>query len=310
LELLSFAHTTLHRRAIVALAGAVVVPATLPAQAASVAPSMLVETAPQEAVTTEQDRAIPPEPCLANTICSLKDKVRWRTAAWTPDFCHRIAQGVLESAKKNDISPSLLLAVMVNESDMDEHAAPITLKNGSIYAKDSGLMGIRCVLDKKGMCTNGYVRGLSWKKVMDPLTNIELGARELSRWRTGGVVKVTVRVRSGGHLVEKHKYVPCHHKTHAFWAHYNHGPLYIDHGPARHYPHRVAVLEYAIAQALNVDATELKQVPRITIHDKGQRERTADRPVEPRFRKLCGQIREVGGQCANMATLTATGAPN
>jgi hypothetical protein len=304
--LLSFAHTTFSRRAIVALAGAVAVPAAVPAQAASVDPSTLLDTAPQDVAAPEPDRAVPPEPCLANTICSLKDKVRWRTAAWTPEFCHRIAQGVLESAKRNDISPSLLLAVMVNESDLDEHAAQITLKNGSIYAKDSGLMGIRCVL-KQGWCTNGYVRGLAWKKVMDPLTNIELGARELSRWRQGGgVTKVTVRVRSGGRLVEKQKFVPCHHKTHAFWAHYNHGPVYIDHGPARHYPHRVAVLEYAIAQALNVEATELKQVPRITIHDKGQRERTADRPVEPRFRKLCGQIREVGGQCASVATLTST----
>jgi hypothetical protein len=298
-------NTPIPRRALVAIAGAMALPAALPAQAASVAAATLEEPAPQEATTTEQDPAVPPEPCLASTICSLKDRVRWRTAAWTPAFCHRIAQGVLDSAKRNDVSPSLLLAVMVNESDMNEHAAPVTMKNGSIYAKDSGLMGIRCIL-KKGMCTNAYVKGMSWRKVMDPLTNIELGARELSRWRTGGVVKVTVRVRNGGHLVQKQKYVPCHHKTHAFWAHYNHGPVYIDHGPARHYPHRVAVLEYAIAQALNVDAPELKEVPRITIHDRGQRERTADRPVEPRFRKLCGQIREVGGQCASAATLTAT----
>jgi hypothetical protein len=213
---------------------------------------------------------------------------------------------VLDSAKRNDISPSLLLAVMVNESDMDEQAARPTVKNGSLYAKDSGLMGIRCVLDKKGTCTNGYVRGMAWKKLMDPFTNIELGARELARWKTGGVNRVTVRVRSGGQLVTKQKYVPCHHKTHAFWAHYNHGPVYIDHGFARHYPHRVAVLEYAIAHALNVDAPELTQVPRITIHDKGQRERTADRPIEPRFRKLCSQINEVGGQCSSVASLPAS----
>jgi hypothetical protein len=66
----------------------------------------------------------------------------------------------------------------------------------------------------------------------------------------------------------------------------------------------VAVLEYAIAQALNVDAPELQEVPRITIHDKGQRDRTADRPVEPRFRKLCSQIHEIGGQCSSVASLT------
>jgi hypothetical protein len=310
LELPSFAHTPFSRRAIVALAGAVVVPAAVPAHAASVDPAILVESAAPDVSTPEQERATPPEPCLASTICSLKDKVRYRTAGWSQDFCHRIAQGVLDSAKRNDISPSMLLAVMINESDMDERAAPVTMKNGTIYAKDSGLMGIRCVL-KQGRCTNGYVKGMAWKKVMDPFTNIELGARELARWRKGGAVtKVTVRVRSGGKIVERQKYVPCQHKTHAYWAHYNHGPIYIGHGPARHYPHRVAVLEYAIAQALNVEATELKQVPRITMHDKGERERTVDRPVEPRFRKLCEQIHEVGGQCASVATLTSTNTLN
>ena len=45
------------------------------------------------------------------------------------------------------------------------------------------------------------------------------------------------------------KDVPCTHANHAFWAHYNHGPRYIDHGPARHYPHRVAVIDHALASA-------------------------------------------------------------
>jgi hypothetical protein len=208
--LLSFAYTTFPRRALAALAGAMAFPAALPAEAASAAPATMLETAPDEVVAADdRDRAVPPEPCLASTICSLKDRVRWGTPAWSPSFCHRIAKGVLESAKRNDVSPSLLLAVMVNESDMNEKAAPVTIKNGTIYAKDSGLMGIRCVLDKRGHCGNGYVRGLAWKSVMDPLTNIELGARELSRWRTGGVKRVTVRVRRNGHLETKQKYVPA-----------------------------------------------------------------------------------------------------
>jgi transglycosylase-like protein with SLT domain len=279
------------------------------ALAASVGPSALLEPAAQPAPAPEQataaaESAVPPLPCLARTICSLKDRIRWGTPAWSPAFCNRIAQGVLASAKRNNVSPSLILAVAVNESDLDERAIHPSMKNGKLYARDSGLMGIRCVLDGRGYCKNGYVRGLAWKKLMDPLTNIELGARELARWRTGGVTRVTVRVRRGGHLEEKQKYVQCKHKTHAFWAHYNHGPRYIDHGFARHYPHRVAVLEYAIAQALNVDAPELKEVPRITIHDRGQRERTPDRPIEPRFRKLCSQIQEVGGQCSNVASLS------
>lgn len=302
MELLSFAHTTFPRRALAALAGAMVVPAAVPVEAASVAPAAMVETAAAPAEPAA-DPAIPSESCLASTICSVKNKVRWGTPAWTPSFCARIAKGVLASSKRNKVSPSLVLAVMMNESDLDEKAVHVTTRNGAVYAKDSGLMGIRCIVDKQGKCSNGYVRGLSWKTLMDPLTNIELGARELSRWRTGGVARVTVRVRKGGRIETKQKYVQCQHKTHAFWAHYNHGPVYIDKGPARHYPHKVAVLQLALAQALNVDAAELKQISRVTIRDKGERERTPDRPVGARIRKLCDQIREGGGQCANVASL-------
>jgi hypothetical protein len=295
----------------VAFAGAMAVPAAAsvnPAQgAAALPPAAELEATPadQPEARFEADRAFPAASCLASTICSLKEKLRWHAAAWSPQFCERIAEGVLTSARTNNISPTLLLAVMVNESDMNEKAAPVTMKHGRIYAKDSGLMGIRCVFGKgNGMCTNGYVKGLSWRKVMDPLTNIELGARQLSRWRTDGMVRKTVQVRQGGQLVSKQKYVQCQHRNHAFWAHYNHGPLYIDHGYPRHYPHRVAVLEYSLARALNVEAPELKEVAHLTVHDRGQRDRTADHPIEARFRKLCSEIDEVGGQCSNMAALS------
>ena len=292
-----------------ALAGMLILPAAAPAHAASgpaaLPPEALLEEASApEPPAPEVNPALPSQSCLATTICGLKEKVRWGVPGWTPQFCDRIAEGVLASSQRNNISPSLLLAVMVGESDMNERAANVVKKNGRLYAKDSGLMGIRCVFGKgNGMCTNGYVRGLAWKKVMDPLTNIELGARELARWRTGGVTKKIVSVREGGHLIKKTKYVYCQHKNHAFWAHYNHGLIYIDHGFARHYPQRVAVLQTALARALNVDAPELKQISRLTVRDRGERERTADRPVEPRFRKLCSQIAEVGGQCASMAAL-------
>ena len=289
----------------VALAGALAVPAVAHrAQAAASLPPT-EETAADPPASVD-DPAFPAASCLASTICSLKEKVRWHAPAWSPQFCQRIADGVLASAHRNNVSPTLLLAVMVNESDMNEKAAPVTMKHGRIYAKDSGLMGIRCVFGKgNGMCTNGYVKGMSWRKVMDPVTNIDLGAQQLARWRTDGMVKKTVRVRQDGQLVSKKKYVQCQHRNHAFWAHYNHGPLYIDHGFARHYPHRVAVLEYSLARALGVEAPELKEASRITIHDRGQRERTPDRPIEPRFRKLCSQIDEVGGQCSNVASLAA-----
>jgi hypothetical protein len=231
------------------------------------------------------------ESCLAQTICAVKERIRWQTPAWTPSQCRKIADAVNASAKRHDLSPSLLLAVMVNESDMNEKAARTYTRNGKIYAKDGGLMAIRCMLDEKERCTNGNVRGVAWKDLMTPTTNIELGARELAHWREGGgVTRTTItKLDASGHRYQVTKDVPCQHKTHGWWAHYNHGPRYIDKGYARHYPHRVAVLDHAFATVMNTPAPELDK-GRITIHDPGKRERTPDRPLEPRYRKLYEQI--------------------
>ena len=40
---------------------------------------------------------------------------------------------------------------------------------------------------------------------------------------------------------------------------------------------------------MNAPAPELTSGA-ITMHDAGKRDRTADRPLEPRYKKLCGQI--------------------
>jgi len=239
--------------------------------------------------------------CLAQTICAVKEKIRWQTPAWTPSQCGRIADAVATSAKRHDLSASLLLAVMANESDMNEKAARVYTRNGKVYAKDGGLMGIRCMLDEHDRCTNGHVRGVAWKDLMDPVKNIELGARELARWRDGGAVmtKTIVKLDASGHRYKVAREVPCDHKTHAWWAHYNHGPRYIDKGYPRHYPHRIAVLDHAFATVMNTPAPELTE-GRITIHDPGRRERTIDRPLEPRFKKLYKQILS-GGTCSPLA---------
>jgi hypothetical protein len=239
--------------------------------------------------------------CLAQTICSVKDHIRWQTPAWTPSQCRKVADAVLTSAKRHDLSPSLLLAVMVNESDMNEKSARSYTRDGKVYAKDAGLMAIRCLPDDHDRCSNGNVRGMAYKDLMDPVNNIEAGARELAHWRDGGGVmeKTIVKRDASGHLHRVKRLVPCQHKTHAWWAHYNHGPRYIDKGYARHYPHRVAVLDHAFATVMNTPAPELTQ-GRITIHDPGKRERTADRPMEPRYKKLCSQILS-GGTCSALA---------
>jgi hypothetical protein len=239
--------------------------------------------------------------CLAQTICSVKERIRWQTPAWTPSQCRKIADAITTSAKKHDLSPSLLLAIMVNESDMNEKSARSYTRDGKVYAKDGGLMAIRCLLDDHDRCTNGNVRGQSFKDLMDPVNNIEAGARELALWRDGGGVmqKTIVKRDRSGQLHRVTKNVPCRHKTHGWWAHYNHGPRYIDHGYPRHYPHRVAVLDHAFATVMNSPAPELES-GRITIHDPGRRERTADRPLEPRYRKLYSQILS-GGTCSALA---------
>jgi hypothetical protein len=241
--------------------------------------------------------------CLAQTICSVKERIRWQTPAWTPSQCRKIADAVATSAKRHNLSPTLLLAIMVNESDMNEKSARTYLRNGKVYAKDGGLMAIRCLLDDRDRCTNGNVRGMRFKDLMDPVNNIEAGANELAHWRDGGGVtqKTIVKRDHDGHLQRVTKNVPCQHKTHAWWAHYNHGPRYIEKGYARHYPHRVAVLDHAFASVMNFPAPELT-AGRITIHDPGKRERTVDRPLEPRYKKLCEQIRS-GGTCSALALL-------
>ncbi len=274
-------------------------PGVVQANVASRSDSGAVEAAP----ASRADPEWPDEGCLASTICAVKDRVRWRTPAWKPDFCQQIAHGVLKSARRHQLPPALILAIMINESDMNEKAFRTTVRDGAVYAKDGGLMGIRCIVDKHGRCTNGNVRGLAWKEVMDPLTNIELGARELARWRDGGgLTKTTVRERdSNGISTVRERYVPCQHKTHAYWAHYNHGPVYIDHGSPRHYPHRIAVLYYALARAMDMDTSALTNT-RLTVRDPGKRPRTADRPVEARYRKLCQQIHDAGSACSGVRT--------
>jgi len=254
----------------------------------------LSESAPSGDLHTGK---LPSVDCLARTLCEVKDKIRWQTPRWTPAECRTLAGEILKAAEAHDVSPTLLLAVMINESDLNEKAVRLTFHGPKVYARDGGLMGIRCMPDAQDKCTNGYVRGIPWRNVMDPHTNIELGAAELARWRTGGITKKTVRVRTAdGGLRVVTRNVPCQHKSHGFWAHYNHGPRYIDQGYARHYPHRVAVLDHAVAEALGTDAPELKE-GHITMQDPGKRERRADRPVEARYRKLYAEILSAAGKC-------------
>ncbi len=240
--------------------------------------------------------------CLAQTICAVKEKIRWQTPAWTPSQCGRIADAVATSAKRHDLSPTLLLAIMVNESDMNEKSARIYTRDGKVYAKDGGLMAIRCLLDDHDRCTNGNVRGVALERADgsgDQHRARRARARALARRRRRD--EQDDRQARSPRDIRQHvtKEVACDHKTHGWWAHYNHGPRYIDKGYPRHYPHRIAVLDHAFATVMNTPAPELT-AGRITIHDPGKRERTVDRPLEPRYKKLYSQILS-GGTCSAVA---------
>jgi len=245
----------------------------------------------------------PTESCLATTICEVKERLRRRTPAWTPSFCRVVAHAVLRAAERHRLPPALILAVMINESDLNENAASTTYRDGRVYAKDGGLMGIRCVLDKKGRCLNPNPHGILWQEVMSPQNNIALGARELAYWRdVGGVERIAQSWRDhAGVLHSRQRLVRCRHRDHAYWAHYNHGEIYLDHGNARHYPHRVAVLYYALLRAMNLDIKPLTSMA-LTVKDPGRPRRTADRPVELRYRKLCQSIRDSALHCGALAT--------
>jgi len=207
----------------------------------------ITQTGPSDGSVTES--------CLASALCAVKQRIRWRTPVWTPAFCDKIAHTVLESSRKYQLSPLLLIAIMVNESTMNESAVRITLRSGALYAKDGGLMGLRCVLDERGRCTNGGLRGMTWSQVIEPTTNIAFAARQLAYWRDAGSIAVRKTIVRGrdGIVRTRTKLVRCTHQDHAFWAHYNHGVRYIDHGPARYYPVRVGSLYLALARTLKVD---------------------------------------------------------
>ena len=246
---------------------------------------------------------LPTSSCLATTLCALKDEVRWRTPAWSERTCATVADAVLSAANKYRLSPALILAVMLNESDLDEKATVPYYREGDVYARDGGLMGIRCVFGNPGRCDNGHVKGLAFRAVMDPVKNVELGARALAYFRDqGGVEKQVVRERGpDGRFIKRTRKVRCRHRNHAWWAHYNHGSFYISRGHARHYPQRVAVLYHGFARALGVPAPELAS-HRITVADPGRRSRTGDRPVETRYRVLYDKIGRVGAACAPPVT--------
>src|SRR5215204_4013281 len=91
---------------------------TSPRPSAPAKATMAAQAAPAAA-------AAPAETCLAHALCSLKERMA-RRRPWTPALCQAVARGVTESAARHGLSPALLLAVMLQESDLDEQAARLS----------------------------------------------------------------------------------------------------------------------------------------------------------------------------------------
>jgi hypothetical protein len=239
-----------------------------------------------------------PEPdCFGNLVCAVKEKIRWRTPAWSQTTCQNVAEAIQLSASKYGVNRELVLAMAMNESNLDETASRPYYRDGQLYAQDSGLMQVRCVIGSKGTCINGVARGLTLKQVMNPTTNIELGVHELAMWRDGAAkVRSVVKVGGRPKLVTE----VCSHRDHAWWAHYNWGPKVIDTIPARHYPHRVAVLYAALVKTQHQDLPAELMGP-ISLSGKREKPRTIHKPVGVRQVQLVASIHACSGPCGQLA---------
>src|SRR4029079_670329 len=109
------------RRALAALAGVVALPLGIPGDVAGLATAASITAAPSddahEAATTSMTPLTTDGPlsarCLGATMCQSKGHMFSGKRDWTPEYCEKIATGVLASARKHDLNPALLLAVML-----------------------------------------------------------------------------------------------------------------------------------------------------------------------------------------------------
>jgi hypothetical protein len=298
--------------------------AAIPGQATSAAPP----SRSMDALTADREQ------CFIRTLGAIQDAIRWprksgktksgkrviEVPAWSPEKRQRIGRAFIESGHRHGFRPGFLAAFSVNESDLrDSSVLEAKTKDGRI-ANDSGLMAVRCILgDEKRWwrgdrplrrqepgarfiraCVNDPVRGMTLDEVLDPATNIEIAASILARLRDEGVPLLV------SHIEKRHgrprlvrEVRQCPHKAHPFYAHYNWGTRTIETGSPRHYPHRIAVLYHAIAEAMDTDAPELVGVR--FVQDKGSKPRRVDKPVGERQRRLFTLILSCQGHCERFA---------
>lgn len=228
------------------------------------------------------------EQSFSDYLCNLKKRLQYRHRPWNKKMCSKIARATLTSARKYGVNPLLVSSVYLNESELVGSAVLTSRrKNGQPFAADIGLMGIRCRLGRGNICTNSGVRGLKLADLADPVRNIDIGTRRLAYWMKGaGEEKISVWRKGKRHR----ELIPCRHTNHAWWAHYNHGSRYYATGRARHYPHRIAVLYWALVDSLRQPVPPELEGP-ITVRDRRRPPRTLSQPVGRRYKRLVRMIR-------------------
>lgn len=238
----------------------------------------LMMAAPKPPVLSSENA----DQCFLDSVCSLKEAIRWQTPKWTAPMCTRVGKLILEKERETGIPRNLILSVMVNESDMNENAQRFTYDKATrtLLAWDGGLMGLRCKIDKDGKSCKNYRGRVTYKDLLNPKVNIDKAVAKL----------------------QATKAYPCAHSDHPWFAHYNWGGKVFRDGIARSYPQRIAVLWKALNTAQGIYHPELDTLKFVQV--AGKKKVTIDTPVGWRHKELVAKI--WASRCQTCGTLTST----
>jgi Transglycosylase SLT domain len=129
-------------------------------------------------------------------VCRVQHAILWQEPPWTARECEARAFDFAGAADHWDLSPAVLFAIAINESDLRTKVA-----RPDRGALDLGLMAVRCRLGPDGRCTNKPVKEMTPAQVMRPAVNIEKGAEILATLHAGNLASY-----NGGPNAREHGY--------------------------------------------------------------------------------------------------------
>ena len=139
----------------------------------------------------------PVEPAINPAlVCRVQRAIRWQEEPWTAKQCEDQAFYFGEAGDHWNLSPAVLFAIAINESDL--RTKVVRPDRGAL---DLGLMAVRCKVGPLGRCTNKPVKGLTPAQVMRPAVNIEKGAEILATLHGGDLASY-----NGGPHAREHGY--------------------------------------------------------------------------------------------------------